>query len=596
MFEWLRRRLSGDYPPVAVRRYRRPRTRPMLEALEDRVAPATWTVDLATDTGGAGGTQTGPNTGDLRYCVTHAQSGDIVQFDPTVFTNNQGQGTTITLQSGEIATSQSLTIQNSTGNLITIKASSLSRIFDFTDPQGKGLTETINNLILANGSAPNMGEPQPGLGGAIYDEGSLSLTGDQFNNNNANGNGGAIYNKASGGANTVTATNTKFNSNNAYVNLDNNNGFGGGIDVNGSNVTLHGCGFTSNHADRAGGAVNASGTGQTLSADQQSSFVDNSAGKSSLLTGTGGAIWSADGLTLTQDTFTNNSALQEAGAVSYYATASGSMTLTNETFASNAAPNGGAVSCYVNVNTGQVNMTITGSLFNGNNPNGAPSPQYGGGLYVNATTTGTGSSSLKLTNDTFYQNNSDSGGGIALALNNTGTGNNTAALTSLTVYQNTGYYQGGGLWGSLSGTGPTTVTLHNSIIAGNSTENNPVSDGPDILILGVTNGGPLQFISQKYNLIGIDDDGTGQHQLTWTGSDYVGFQNAPEVPSLDPTGLQWNGGPTQTIKLVPPSNGQPGGGYQQGDPTLAGTTDQRGYTRTTPVSIGAEDPGATPPG
>jgi hypothetical protein len=163
----------------------------------------------------------------------------------------------------------------------------------------------------------------------------------------------------------------------------------------------------------------------------------------------------------------------------------------------------------------------------------------------------------------------------------------------LTVYQNQAANSGGGLYVGLLGPNvPSTFNVGNSIIAANGVEN-PPSDGPDVFVSGSTKN----FKSDGYNFIGIGDNGTGGNLYNWAPSDAWGTAAAPKVPALDPTGLQSNGGPTQTIKLLTTA----GGGYHMGNPDLAGTTDQRGYLRKNDpannieVSVGAYDPDATPP-
>src|SRR5262245_124577 len=76
---------------------------PMLEALEDRLAPANYTVNALTDTGSGNGT-----TGDLRYCILQADSnpGSTIVFDNAVFAAPQ----TITLTNGGLGLTQNVTI------------------------------------------------------------------------------------------------------------------------------------------------------------------------------------------------------------------------------------------------------------------------------------------------------------------------------------------------------------------------------------------------------------------------------------------------------------------------------------------------------
>jgi hypothetical protein len=105
-----------------------------------------------------------------------------------------------------------------------------------------------------------------------------------------------------------------------------------------------------------------------------------------------------------------------------------------------------------------------------------------------------------------------------------------------------------------------TVTLENTLIAGNTAD-----AGPDV------NGA---ITSQGYNLIGNTGGGSG-----FTGTDLVNVN-----PALGP--LAGNGGPTQTMALLP---GSPA--LASGTNVGAPTTDQRGFSRpdnvTNKVDIGA---------
>jgi hypothetical protein len=111
------------------------------------------------------------------------------------------------------------------------------------------------------------------------------------------------------------------------------------------------------------------------------------------------------------------------------------------------------------------------------------------------------------------------------------------------------------------------MTTGNTILAGNS-----AATSPDV-------SGALN--SQGYNLIG---DGTGGSGFDPT--DQVGTSANPIDPMLGP--LQGNGGPTQTMALLP---GSPA--LNAGDPAQLGTADQRGVVRSGGVNIGAYQASAT---
>jgi hypothetical protein len=82
-------------------------------------------------------------------------------------------------------------------------------------------------------------------------------------------------------------------------------------------------------------------------------------------------------------------------------------------------------------------------------------------------------------------------------------------------------------------------------------------------------------MSQGFNLIG---DGSGAGGFTRT--DQVGSASNPIDPRLGP--LQDNGGPTQTMALLP---GSPA--LNAGDAAESGVPDQRGVVRTGRINIGA---------
>jgi hypothetical protein len=88
-------------------------------------------------------------------------------------------------------------------------------------------------------------------------------------------------------------------------------------------------------------------------------------------------------------------------------------------------------------------------------------------------------------------------------------------------------------------------------------------------------GRTAAITSQGYNLIGVTDDTTG-----WVASDLTGAAGSPLDPQLGP--LQDNGGPTQTMALLPGSPAL-GAGSAAGAPAL----DQRGAPRLGRYDIGA---------
>ena len=176
-------------------------------------------------------------------------------------------------------------------------------------------------------------------------------------------------------------------------------------------------------------------------------------------------------------------------------------------------------------------LIVDRSTFSGN-----VSAGNGGGLAAYGMVT--------ITNSTFSGNSADKGGGAIYSLTN-----NVASLTNSTLSGNYAIAGGGGVYGR--------VRARNTIIAGNSS-NFP---GPDI-------SGNLG--SQGHNLIGDTQAGSGF--------------DATDLLDVDPMlgRLQGNGGPTQTVALLP---GSPA--LNAGDPDQLGVPDQRGVVRTGGVNIGA---------
>ncbi len=213
---------------------------------------------------------------------------------------------------------------------------------------------------------------------------------------------------------------------------------------------------------------------------------------------------------VTNCAITGNSALSLGGAGVYNGT-SGTVTLTNSTLSGNGAANssgGGAISNPSNGSVNVNNCTIRS--------NSAPA---GGGIFNN------GAGTVNVTNSTFHSNTSTSAGGGAIYASG------GAVNVSNSTLSGNSAIGGGGI--HTSGIG--TVTVKSSIIARNSGGSTPDASGP------ITTGG--------FNLIGATDGGTGFTAAT----DQTGTNATPLDPKIDTAGLKNNGGPTQTLALLPTS-------------------------------------------
>src|SRR5947209_9334616 len=92
-----------------------PRSRPALEALEDRCVPSTLTVTSSADDVTVNHT--------LRYAVAHAQSGDTILLTAAI-------QAPIVLTHGELVLSRNVTIESVPAQTPTISGDAMSRIFE----------------------------------------------------------------------------------------------------------------------------------------------------------------------------------------------------------------------------------------------------------------------------------------------------------------------------------------------------------------------------------------------------------------------------------------------------------------------------------
>jgi CSLREA domain-containing protein len=275
----------------------------------------------------------------------------------------------------------------------------------------------------------------------------------------------------------------------------------------------------------------------------------------------GGGIYNTGTLTLTNCTLSGNSAaalvegfeLQGYGGCIYN---TGTLTLTNCTLSSNSAAGyGGGI-----YNLGM--LTLANCTLSGNSADGVFLFLTPGGGILNANGGSVeNSGTLTVSNSTFLGNR---GGGIESAAACAGIGCNpcgSVAVTNSTFSGNGADTGAGGI------DGPCPASLTNSIIASSSGANCGA---------GIIDGG---------------------HNLQFPGTD-CGATIQSLDPLLDPAGLKDNGGPTQTIALLP---GSPA--INAGDPAVcAGPpvngVDQRGFARPgtghTQCSIGAYEADGIP--
>jgi len=253
--------------------------------------------------------------------------------------------------------------------------------------------------------------------------------------------------------------------------------------------------------------------------------------------GSGGGVLNASGgvLTIANSVVTGNQAQKGAGV---FNSAGGQLQIANSTFSANSTRpfDAGLDASGAGIYNAGV-ASITGSTFSFNNVH-----DHGSGLYNDATAT--------VANSTFSLGQS----ATAALYNNGG----ALHLNNVTVTLNTGKRQANGLFAAAG-----SVTVANSLIAGNASISNPLPDcaGP------ITSGG--------HNLIG---NATGC-ALSAGAGDLLGSEVAPINARLGP--LTANGGPTSTHTLLVGSPaidaGSPAAPGSGGSACEAG--DQRGVGR-----------------
>ena len=205
--------------------------------------------------------------GSLRQALMDANDGDTINFAVTG---------TITISSGQLIVSTSVTISGPGADILAVDGSGDDRVFSINN----GLTVTISGLTLTNGMSISGGCITNGNvatltvtncalsgctspnGGAIYnDHATLTVTNCTISGNQAASNGGGIVNDGSGGGHnaTLTISNSTLSGNTANSN-------GGGIFSDGSSgglatLSLDNSTLSDNSASSGGGIYNKGDSG-----------------------------------------------------------------------------------------------------------------------------------------------------------------------------------------------------------------------------------------------------------------------------------------------------------------------------------------------
>ena len=301
----------------------------------------------------------------------------------------------------------------------TIDAKNLGRIFSI----GEGFTVTLTNATLINGRAVE--------GGAIYNDGSLTLSDVKLSDNAADSYGGAVFNNGH-----LVVSDSVFDSNDIVNRGSASVDYGGAAIYNWYDgvLTVSGSNFTNNiknykNGDRLVGAIATIGDA-TIS---DSYFVNNAGRWGGAIT-TSGALIAGDDvntLTVSGSTFKENGGLYGAGIFVWgsdfivsdcvfdknTASGKGDMTPNNN--------NGAAIE--VTDTNKAIAGTITGSKFINNKA------QYGGAIDICE-------GNIKITDSEFVNNSADvEGGAIDI---NTVNGNPEVLISDSKFINNSASYGG----------------------------------------------------------------------------------------------------------------------------------------------------------
>jgi hypothetical protein len=366
----------------------------------------------------------------LREAIIEANDNpevDTILFDASL------TGGTIVLGGTQLPTIASdVTIIGLGADHLTIDADGNSRLFEIAATT----TVEISSLALTGGSAFS--------GGAILNDGMLTVTATFISGNRATFNAGALQNS---GELTLTGTTLSGNSagfdgggivNTGTLTLLNSGvsgntateGFGGGIWNNGT-LTASGSTISENSADRSGGGITNASTGTIVVA--ASTISDNSAGE-----GGGGVNNFGGSVELTDSMLSGNSADTHGGGLFN----TGNLTITGSTISDNQAVHGGGIQ-----NSGGGQVSIADSMIVGN------TADTGGGIRNFAT--------LVINNTIVAENQAGQAGGIR----NSGSGSEVTILGS-TISDNQSTSQGGGVLNAAGG----TITIDSSSISGNTAD------------------------------------------------------------------------------------------------------------------------------
>jgi hypothetical protein len=285
--------------------------------------------------------------GSLRQAVLDANSlfvgANTITFDPVFVATPQ----TITLTTGELAITDTLTIQGPGSAILTVNGNAAGRIFNIDRPGSSGNPMVLSGMTISNGKSAAAG------GGIIDVDEALTMTDCIVTGNQSSLTGGGIFVQFSTGS--LTLQNCKVTNNSVTAGTGLKAGDGGGINIQGaSKVVIDRSTVSGNTANEDGGAV---------------------------------YFYQGGSLILTNSTISGNTAklLQGGGLFFYGSVSTPGLIMQNATFSGNVAHTTGGGICLVDLagTCAVQNVTIT---------NNTAQVGYGGGI---ARTSGPGTITLE---------------------------------------------------------------------------------------------------------------------------------------------------------------------------------------------------------
>ncbi len=505
MMQWIRRRLNAMKKPIQSKR--KPNFRPGLESLADRLVPATFTVN---------------NASQLTSAVVAANANgpglDTINLNPGYYLLTAELGITSNISFHGTGTSPTKVVidgQNAvrdfnvTANALTVSWSNLT-ITGGNASDGGGVLAGMDNLAFNNVIVNE--NNASGDGGGIHQAGGrLTMTNSQVTNNTAGSTGGGYENEGEmiGVPGSVQVIGSRIADN--FAGTD-----GGGIyAANTDGVVLTRSQVDGNTAARRGGGVVLDSNTGGVSLTMNSSTIDSNQA-TDLHDGDGGGVYiaqvksgSSSTIVLNSSHIDGNSSTDDGGGIDAEDMDGGvTITLTSSTVTNNVATGphlrldgsinnafGGGIN--MEMSSGVGSLTLVGSSLSGN------SSQFAGGIHLDAGPSASASIQV-LSNSHVDNNRAIMGGGIDLHGDAAGGGTLSATIDHSSVSGNSATQDGGGIAAHTFG---DALTINVSVNLSTISNNTAGTDGGGILATAANAASNVNVTVTRSTVTGNHADG-----------------------------------------------------------------------------------------